>query len=314
MNIAFAGTPAFAAGHLAALIASHHDIRLVITQPDKPGKRGKKLVPSNVKKLALEHDIEVIQPEKLTAADLEAYDIDLMVVVAYGQILRQPVLEYPPLGCINVHASVLPRWRGAAPIQRAILAGDTASGVTIIQMDAGLDTGDMLGIADVSITDSDTSQSLEAKLLGAGPGVLLTVIDQLAAGTAKPVAQADGDTYATIYAKKITKEEALINWQASAHEVARQIRGFNPDPVAYSFLGDMRVKFWMAKASAKSSSATPGTVLEVTKDGVSIACGDGAITCNAMQLPVGKGSVLTGQDILNARADLVHPGALFTAN
>lgn len=307
MNIAFAGTPDFAARHLEALTQAGMNIAVVITQPDKPGKRGSKPVPGPVKRLAQQAGLPVIQPARLQAADLEGLALDVMVVVAYGQILAQPVLDCPRLGCVNVHTSLLPRWRGAAPMQRAILAGDAETGVTIIQMDAGLDTGDILNAAAVAIAPDETSATLERKLLAVGPELLTGTLRQLEndAVTGRP--QGDSATYA----RKINKGEAQIDWTADAGLVARRIRAFNPDPVAYSFLGKLRVKFW--SASPIDGAGEPGKVLDVTKRGVSIACGSGAILSNAVQLPVGKGSVLTGQDILNARSDVIGPCARFCA-
>ncbi len=325
LNVIFAGTPEFAASHLEALIAHKINVSVVVTQPDKPGKRGKKAISSPVKLLALEHQMKVIQPERLTAASLrdalpEHIVPDVMIVVAYGQILRTPVLAFPRLGCINVHASVLPRWRGAAPIQRAILAGDSETGITIIQMNAGLDTGDILEKASVSIEETDTAGSLTDKLAILGSKLMLRSLDGIASGTLLPIPQpADADGYAA----KIEKEQALIDWTQNSDAINRQVRAYNPDPIAFTWLGNLRVKVWEASGPIPLSSiphspdkqmrknVPPGQIIEVTDKGVLIATGDGAIFVNRLQLPLGKGSILTGRDILNSRTDLIHPGATF---
>ncbi len=312
MNLLFAGTPDFAADHLNALIASEHHIVGVITQPDKPGKRGKQNVPCAVKRLAEQHHLPVLQPQRLRRGDIEHLNVDLMVVVAYGQILKPEVLDYPRLGCINVHGSLLPRWRGAAPIQRAILAGDTESGVCIIQMDAGLDTGDVLLCAKTDIAATETSQSLAAKLSELGTRALLTAIEQIANGTTQPQPQPNGATYA----HKIEKHEAQIDWSGTASEIDRMVRGFNPEPIAFTVLNGLRMKVWAVEyISAETQAlvnstqqAQPGEILAISKRGVLVACGTDALWLTAVQLPLGKGSILTGADILNARKALFAPG------
>ncbi len=229
LRIVFAGTPDFAARHLAALLSSEHEVIAVYTQPDRPASRGKKLTASPVKTIALEHDIPVYQPEnfksdeaKQELADLNA---DIMVVVAYGLLLPQVVLDTPKLGCINVHGSILPRWRGAAPIQRSIWAGDAETGVTIMQMDIGLDTGDMLKIATLPIEASDTSASMYEKLAGLGPDALIDCLADIATGKVEPVKQ---DDELANYAKKLSKEEARIDWNDDAAHIERCVRAFNP--------------------------------------------------------------------------------------
>ncbi|MEJ6590857.1 MAG: methionyl-tRNA formyltransferase [SAR86 cluster bacterium] len=312
MNLLFAGTPDFAADHLNALIASEHRIVGVITQPDKPGKRGKQNVPCAVKRLAEQHQLPVLQPLRLRRGDIEHLNVDLMVVVAYGQILKPEVLDYPRLGCINVHGSLLPRWRGAAPIQRAILAGDTESGVCIIQMDAGLDTGDVLLCAKTDIASTETSQSLAAKLSELGTRALLTTIEQIAAGTNQPQPQPNGATYA----HKIEKHEAQIDWSGKASDIDRMVRGFNPEPIAFTELNGLRMKVWAVECTSpetlalasSTQQAQPGEILAISKRGVLVACGTDALWLTAVQLPLGKGSILTGADILNARKALFAPG------
>lgn len=312
LKVIFAGTPDFAAAHLKGLLDNGITPIAVITQPDKPGKRGKKPVFSEVKKLAVSHDLTILQPAKLTTEALAEYPADLMVVVAYGQILRTPVLSFPRLGCINVHASLLPRWRGAAPIQRAILAGDKHSGVCIMQMDKGLDTGDVLSRVTVPIAATDNSDQLASKLINAAIPDLVGVIAQLEQGTAEPVKQIEAGM---TYAKKIDKQEAQCNWSASSDTITQQIRGFNPDPVCFTQLGELRVKLYEAVTEPEFIPATvsqPGEILEVTKKGVLVACAGGAVRVKKLQLPLGKGSILSGADILNARSDIIHPGAVFS--
>lgn len=307
MKILFAGTPELAARHLEALLKAGHQIPAVITQPDKVGKRGRKQIPSPVKELALDHDLPVTQPDKLRAEDIAQFDADLMVVVAYGQILSRPVLDTPRLGCINVHASLLPRWRGAAPIQHAILAGDSMSGVTIMQMDEGLDTGDILTARELTLDPDETSATLIERLAGIGPPALLDVIDGIAEGRIEPTPQ--DDRMAT-YASKIEKVDARLSWHLPATELARAVRAFNPDPVAWTMLNDLRVKIWFARPV--TGQDTPGTIVDLSKAGVTVACGEDSLLLTSLQLPLGKGSILSGTDILNARKDLLAPGKRFS--
>lgn len=297
LRLLFAGTPDFAAAHLAALIRSRHEVVGVLSQPDKPGKRGKKLITTPVKALATEHDLPVVQPDRLSLPDLEAFDADVMVVVAYGQILRQPVLDYPRFGCINVHASLLPRWRGAAPIQRAIMAGDDETGVCIMQMDAGLDTGDVMARTVVPIDEADTTASLSARLIAAGCPALIQTLDEIEAGAARRTPQTeDGLTYA----HKIDKDEAKIDWNLDAASLCRLIRAFNPDPIAFSTLGDLRVRVWEA-IEIKGPANIPGQIVELTKQGLDVATGHNLLRITRLQLPVGKGTVMTPSDLMNAR-------------
>jgi methionyl-tRNA formyltransferase len=312
LKIIFAGTPAFAASHLSALASpdSGHEILSVVTQPDKPGKRGKKPIPSPVKELAIELGLPILQPTRITANDLAPLNPDLLIVVAYGQILKDAVLKVPTLGCINVHGSLLPRWRGAAPIQRAIMAGDDETGICIMKMDAGLDTGDVLLTERVLIRPDDTSASLAEKLTHCGQQALLKGLAQIEEGSAIFTPQVEeGMTYA----KKLKKEEGEIDWHDSALSIARRINAFNPDPVAYTFLDDLRIKIWHAEASSSNKSGRPGEIIELSKAGLWVACGEGAILISRIQLPLGKGAILNGQDVLNARKDLLVPGLNFSS-
>lgn len=307
MRILFAGTPQFAGQHLQALIDSEHEIVAVITQPDKPGKRGKKLVPGPVKIIGEAAGLPILQPAKPRLGDLEGLSCDVMVVVAFGQILKPDVLAHPRLGCVNVHASILPRWRGAAPIQRAILAGDHETGITLIQMDAGLDTGDMLARELVIIDDKDTSGTLLVKLGERGPPILIHTLAQLEAGSITTTSQ-DNDN--SRYAHKIEKNEAQIDWSSAADDVDRVVRAFNPDPIAYCFLGDRRIKIHSGCPVA-DINGPPGEIIRTGKDGVLVGCGKHSYLIEQIQLPVGKGSILTGQDILNGWTDMLKPGITF---
>lgn len=313
MKIAFAGTPDFAAQHLKGLLNQGVTISLVISQPDKPGKRGKKLVPSPVKVLATEKGIPLIQPEKFVASDLEPHSIDLLVVVAYGQILRQSLLDTPTHGCINVHGSLLPRWRGAAPIQRAIEAGDSETGVCIMQMDAGLDTGPVFLERKTAIDPAETSADLSARLVDLGVAGLIQVFEQIENQSSTPQPQIEGGA---TYAKKIDKAEAAIDWTESAQTLRAKIHALNPDPVCYCQLTHedkpLRVKIHHVDNILPCKGISPGQVISVQPEGVLVATGQDALLIDKLQLPIGKGSVLTGRDILNSRADIVHSGVIFT--
>lgn len=307
LRIIFAGTPDFAARHLDALLSSHHQVVGVFTQPDRPAGRGKKLMPSPVKVLAEEKQLPVFQPVSLRpeenqrlVSDLQA---DLMVVVAYGLILPKAVLDMPRLGCINVHGSLLPRWRGAAPIQRSLWAGDSETGVTIMQMDVGLDTGDMLYKLACPITVGDTSASLYDKLAGLGPQGLLHTLDQLAAGTARPEVQNEA---LVTYAEKLSKEEARLNWTLSAAQLERCIRAFNPWPVSYFMIEEQPVKVWQASVITGSTTQAPGTILQAGKDGIQVATADGILNIETLQ-PAGK-KPMAARDLLNSRKDWFSPG------
>ena len=307
LRIIFAGTPDFAARHLDALLSSEHQVVGVFTQPDRPAGRGKKLMPSPVKVLAEEKGVPVFQPVSLRpqenqqlVADLQA---DVMVVVAYGLILPKAVLDMPRLGCINVHGSLLPRWRGAAPIQRSLWAGDIETGVTIMQMDVGLDTGDMLHKLACPITTEDTSGSLYDKLAELGPEGLLHTLTQLAEGTAVPEVQ---DESLVTYAEKLSKEEARVDWSLSAAQLERCIRAFNPWPMSYIVIDEQPVKIWQASVIDTATNATPGTILEANRQGIQVATGDGILNLLSLQ-PAGK-KAMGVQDLLNSRREWFIPG------
>ncbi len=301
LRIVFAGTPDFAARHLAALLSSEHEVIAVYTQPDRPAGRGKKLTASPVKNIALEHNIPVYQPEnfksdqaKQELADLNA---DIMVVVAYGLLLPQAVLDTPKLGCINVHGSILPRWRGAAPIQRSIWAGDAETGVTIMQMDIGLDTGDMLNIATLPIEATDTSASMYEKLADLGPNALIDCLADIATGKATPVKQ---DDELANYAKKLSKEEALINWNDDAAHIERCVRAFNPWPMSHFIAAENSIKVWQSRVSEQTSDKPAGTIVQADKTGIYVATGNGVLILEQLQVPGKK--AMPVQDILNSRA------------
>ncbi|EPL6456976.1 MULTISPECIES: methionyl-tRNA formyltransferase [Providencia] len=306
LKIIFAGTPDFAAKHLAALLETQHQIVGVLTRHDKPAGRGKKLTPSPVKVLAQEHDIPVFQPVSLRDAEnqqwLKDRNADLMIVVAYGLILPQAVLDIPRLGCLNVHGSLLPRWRGAAPIQRSIWAGDAETGVTIMQMDAGLDTGDMLYKAVCPITADDTSATLYEKLAVTGPKALIHTVDMLSSGQCTPEKQ--DDTLAN-YAEKLSKEEARIDWQQDAAHIERCIRAFNPWPMSYFMVQEQLIKVWQAEVIDDSQGKQPGTIISADKNGICIATGNGILNITQLQ-PPGK-KAMSAQDILNSRREWFTP-------
>ncbi|WP_318448507.1 methionyl-tRNA formyltransferase [Photobacterium leiognathi] len=307
LRIVFAGTPDFAARHLAALLSSQHDVVAVYTQPDRPAGRGKKLTASPVKAIALEHDIPVYQPVSLrneeAQQELAAIDADIMVVVAYGLLLPQEVLDTPRLGCINVHGSILPRWRGAAPIQRSIWAGDTETGVTIMQMDIGLDTGDMLKVATLPIEATDTSATMYEKLAELGPDALIDCLSDIADGTAVAVKQDDEQAN---YAKKLSKEEALIDWTMDAAAIERCVRAFNPWPMSYFTVAEQNVKVWQTAVEADNQDKAPGTILSADKKGILVATGNGALRLISLQ-PPGK-KAMSAADLLNSRREWFEPG------
>lgn len=313
LKVIFAGTPEFAAQHLQALLNSHHDVIAVYTQPDKPAGRGKKLQASSVKQLAEQHQIPVYQPKSLRKEDaqetLRALQADVMVVVAYGLILPKAVLEMPRLGCLNVHGSLLPRWRGAAPIQRAIWAGDEQTGITIMQMDEGLDTGDMLHKVYCDIASDETSTSLYAKLAESAPNALIDVLDGLDAG--QYIAEKQDDQLSN-YAEKLSKEEAKLDWQLPAAHLERCIRAFNPWPISYLTLLDPQgneqtLKIYKA-AVLPHIDKSAGTILSVSKEGIQIATVDGVLNILELQ-PAGK-KPMSVQDFLNGRADWFSVGKI----
>jgi methionyl-tRNA formyltransferase len=308
LGIVFAGTPQFAATHLEALLASTHRVLAVYTQPDRPAGRGKRLQASPVKQLGLENGLDIYQPASLKGPEerdrLAALRADVLVVVAYGLILPQGILDCPRLGCLNVHASLLPRWRGAAPIQRAIEAGDSRSGVTIMQMDAGLDTGAVLATADCPIGPGTSAAELQDQLATLGAPLLLRVLDALPAFQAAATAQpASGATYA----EKILKSEAEIDWHRDATELQQLVHAFNPFPVCYTLLAGERVKLWECAAQAGViPEVAPGTILASGREGVLVQCGSGQLRLTRLQLPGGK--PLAAAQLLNARAADFAPG------
>ncbi|MFL0335895.1 methionyl-tRNA formyltransferase [Stenotrophomonas maltophilia] len=307
MRIVFAGTPEFAVSSLRAA-ARHHEVVAVYTQPDRPAGRGRGLAPSPVKLEAVARGIPVYQPESLKdeAAQQQLRDLqpDLMVVVAYGLILPKAVLAIPTHGCWNVHASLLPRWRGAAPIQRAIQAGDTTTGVCLMQMEAGLDTGPVLLHQELPIAATDTGGQLHDKLAELGAQVLSDGLGLLRAGI-KPIARPQPEQGVT-YAHKLDKAEARLDWGQDADALARTVRAFNPWPIAEATLAGERVRIHGAVALDLAHGQAPGTVLAASRDGIDIACGQGALRLRTLQREGGK--AITAADYLNARRDL-HVGA-----
>lgn len=313
LKVIFAGTPEFAAQHLQVLLNSHHEVIAVYTQPDKPAGRGKKLQASPVKQLAEQYQIPVYQPKSLRKEDaqetLHALQADVMVVVAYGLILPKAVLEIPRLGCLNVHGSLLPRWRGAAPIQRAIWAGDEQTGITIMQMDEGLDTGDMLHKVYCDIASDETSTSLYAKLMEIAPNALIDVLDDLDEG--KYIAEKQDDLLSN-YAEKLSKEEAKLDWKLPAVQLERCIRAFNPWPISYLTLLDLKgteqiLKIYKATVLPHINKPV-GTILSVTKEGIQIATIDGVLNILELQ-PAGK-KPMSVQDFLNGRTDWFSVGKI----
>ena len=285
VKIAFAGTPEFAAVALRALLAAGFDIPLVLTQPDRPAGRGQKLVASPVKQVALGHGILVHQPEKLrdpaTHQPLIDAAPDVLVVAAYGLILPQAVLDIPKRGCLNIHASLLPRWRGAAPIQRCLEAGDAETGVTIMQMEAGLDTGPMLVVESLKVGAGETAATLHDRLAEQGGRLIVDALQRL--DSLKPVQQpVDGVTYAS----KIDKAEAAIDWTQSATVIERRIRAFDPFPGCLSNLGDTTLKLWRTQRVA--GNGQPGEILAIAPMGITVACGEGALLLTELQKPGGR--------------------------
>ncbi len=287
MRLIFAGTPEFAARALQALIDAGHDIPLVLTQPDRPAGRGMKLRMSAVKEVALAHGLRVEQPENLktdtTRQPILEARADLMIVAAYGLILPQSVLDMPSLGCVNIHASLLPRWRGAAPIHRAIEAGDSETGITLMQMDKGLDTGAMLTRAALPILATDSTGSLHDRLAELGAHEIIKLLPDLAAS--KVSATPQDNTLAT-YAAKISKEEARLDWALSAEQLDRKIRAFNPFPGAYGLLEEAPLKIWQARPV--SGAGEPGSILALTDGEIHITCGSGALAITEVQQAGGK--------------------------
>jgi methionyl-tRNA formyltransferase len=304
LRLGFAGTPEFAVPALLRLAAAH-SIAVVFSQPDRPAGRGQALQASPVKRKALELGLELQQPASFKSPDalelLRAARVDVLIVVAYGQILPAAALSIPKLGCLNIHGSLLPRWRGAAPIQRAILAGDCVTGVTIMRMEAGLDTGPMLISRQADIGLRDNAQTVHDKLSSLGADLILESLAALAAGTAHEVPQpADGVTYA----EKISKAEAPIDWQHAAGQISRQVRAFNPWPIAQTQFNGEALRIWDAETidlhfAGAGRDVKPGTVLAATGEGIDVACGSGVLRILRLQLPGRK--PLTAQEFLQGQ-------------
>lgn len=316
LRIVYAGTPAFAVPTLEALLGSAHEVVAVYCQPDRPAGRGRKLQPGPVKQVALAAGIPVEQPLTLKEAEvqakLRAYAPDVMVVAAYGLILPQAVLDIPRYGCLNVHASLLPRWRGAAPIQRAIQAGDTQTGITIMQMAAGLDTGDMLHQTICPITPTTTASSLHDQLASLGATALLHTLEQLCMGNLQP--QPQDHTQAT-YATKLNKAEAIIDWQQPAIQIDRLIRAFDAYPVAYTYYQGQPLRLFRSCAlPAPATMPATGTVIAASSEGIDVATGDGILRLQELQLPGGKrlsaAQFLHGHNLVGTR--LVTPASTAT--
>lgn len=306
-RIIFAGTPDFAVAPLAALIAARCNIVAVYTRPDRPAGRGRKLTPSPVKQTALAAGIAVLQPtslkEEQAAQTLRGFDAHLMVVAAYGLLLPPAALDATRLGCVNIHASILPRWRGAAPIQRAILAGDTQTGISIMRMEAGLDTGPVYLVRACAITANETGGSLHERLAALGADALMAAMPGILDGSLTPDPQ--DDRLAT-YARKLSKDEARIDWTRSAVDIERQVRAFDPWPIAQTGLGGEVVRVWAAHALTETTDGAPGRALAVGKDGIDVATGAGVLRITRLQV-AGKRPV-PALDFINARG---LDGALF---
>lgn len=298
MNVVFAGTPAFAVPTLEAILGAGHDITAVYTQPDRPAGRGRQLAISPVKTVALAHGLPVMQPTTLKggAGQLRALAPDVMVVVAYGLLLPAEILAVPTHGCLNVHASLLPRWRGAAPIQRAIEAGDARTGVTIMQMDAGLDTGDMLAAVEVPIRETDTAQTLHDVLAVAGTQALVDTLAAIARGAVQRRKQEEA---LATYARKLSKAEAVLDWRLPAATLARKVRAFNPWPVAQTTWDSQTLRIWDARPLAGAHVAAPGTVLATGPQGIEVAAGEGALALLCLQAEGGK--AMTAEAFLHGR-------------
>jgi len=302
MKIIFAGTPLFAIPALQALLSSSHKICAVYTQPDRPSGRGQKLTASPVKKLALVHNLDVYQPislkDHLAQKQLQNLNADILVDVAYGLILPEIILNAPKFGCINIHPSLLPRWRGAAPIQRAIKSGDVTTGVTIMKIDQGLDTGDIYKQEVLPIDDNDTTDTLSQKAAEIGAKLLIDVLTTIETGKATTIPQ---DNTQTTYANKISKEEGKIDWHKSAIEIERIVRAFIPWPIAYTENKDLYIRIWQTKVITTLKTplnTSPGTIIHTDKNGIYVATGDGVLCLQKLQLPGGK--PLFANDILNA--------------
>ena len=286
MRIIFMGTPDFSVGTLEALVEAGHDVCLVVTQPDKPKGRGKEMQFTPVKEAALKHGIPVFQPRRVRepecVEELRKYNADVCVVIAFGQILPKEILELTPYGCMNVHASLLPAYRGAAPIQWALISGEKVTGITTMQMDEGLDTGDMLLKVEVPITSEDTGETLHDKMAAAGAALAVETLEQMEKGTLTPEKQ--GET-TTPYAKMLKKEMGNIDWSKPADEIERLVRGMNSWPSAYTKWDNKVMKIWKAAVEDKNTEAAPGTIVKVTKDNFAVQTGNGLLVVKELQIP-----------------------------
>lgn len=286
MKIIFMGTPDFSVGTLEALVEAGHEVCLVVTQPDKPKGRGKEMQYTPVKEAAIKHGIEVYQPRKIREPEcvekLKQYQADIMVVIAFGQILPKEILEMTPYGCVNVHASLLPKYRGAAPIQWSIIDGEEVTGVTTMQMDEGLDTGDMLLKTEVPITAEETGESLHDKLAEAGAKLCVETLEKLQEGSIQPEKQGESPT---AYARMLDKKLGNIDWSKSAVEIERLVRGLNSWPSAYTHWNKKVMKIWKADVVDENSTKEPGSVVKVEKDGFYVQTGDGCLKVLELQIP-----------------------------
>ena len=315
MKIIFAGTPPFAAEHLKTLLENiHHEVVCTYTQPDRPSGRGRKELSSPVKNVALENNLAVRQPISLNNSTeinfFKELAPEILIVVAYGLIIPKAILDIPRYGCINVHTSILPRWRGAAPIQRAIEAGDKKSGISIMQMDAGLDTGPILATSECDIDTNDSAGSLESKLMSLGPPLLLNVLTKIELNDLDPTSQ---NNFEVSYAHKIKKNECQINWFDSAMTLERRIRAFNPTSVMFSNFKNERLKIWMAKAmdltECSSKTAKPGEILSADNEGLLVQCNIGKLLITNLQMP-GK-IKMSFSEILKSRKSFFTVGCVF---
>ncbi|VFP87335.1 methionyl-tRNA formyltransferase [Candidatus Erwinia haradaeae] len=309
LSIMFAGTPDFALRHFYALLSAGKRVVCVLTKPDRPVGRGHKMTANSVKKLADKNKIPILQPESLHSKEIKelisTFNIDIMVVVAYGLMLPQNILDIPILGCINVHGSLLPRWRGAAPIQRALCAGDRETGVTIIRMNSRLDAGDILYQATCPIESFDTSATLYNKLANLGVTSLLKTLDMLGSKTDKSWRQNEQEVS---YAHKLTVEEARINWSLSAIQLERFIRAFNPWPGSYFFINNTLIKVWKASVFPPVSGYLIGQIIRADKHGIQVVTSDGILNLEELQI-AGK-KIVTTQDLLNSRYNFFIPGSI----
>jgi methionyl-tRNA formyltransferase len=309
VNIVFAGTPAFSVPTLQALLDAGHAVQAVYTQPDRPAGRGRRFTPSPVKQLALARGLPIYQPLTLkeSTAELRAFKPDVMVVVAYGLLLPKDILAIPTHGCINVHASLLPRWRGAAPIARAIEAGDTVTGISIMRMEQGLDTGPIFSQAQIPIEQQDTARTLQDKLAKLGAAVLVDTLEKIAQGAIEPRAQDDAEA---CYARKLSKEETWIDWRQPALRIARKIRAFDPWPVACTRLQGKSIRVWRAEIESEvnAEETLPGTILSVNADGIRVASGAGVLALLRLQAEGGR--VMDAVAFVNGHR--VHVGDCFT--